>query len=1333
MNVEVGGGGSRSGEVIVIEEDLVEEVVVEGFTDGGLGTPLLTGMKSSPAASSSQAQRGPEPTGRVGGAGGVGDNQRIPSRIPDNEEEESEEEEEVQGGKSGDAKRGASGGGGDTWKFVSEAAGSDSGIGSSIWQGSTSTTGSSSDTLGKKYECSYCKKRFTRPSSLNTHIYKHTGEKPFQCDVPGCGKSFNVLSNLRRHLKMCQKKQSKKAAAQPNGTMGSMGPSFVGTSAAAAAGMVPGVGHPNGMIGPGMFTGIVTMPQSMGVGAFPTGMMGNMGFNMGMGMAGLAGMNFATAGADLNGAAQPGTIFVNGIPHHRVMISTQPPTSLQSAVTSAAVTTGGPMMSSSGVSAISFNGSSSSGSSSVSNGHPGQYHGKMAAYPQTPYQQYVQTPNGGYPSDVKPHIHHHPQQSPPLQPQHLQASEQHPHHIDARYNPQQPTMVPTTTTYKSSGPPYNPSHPHQQGSKKYRQRSFSPASPPPPPPMPSGPWTEEDAEGTPDEDNEMLPLPPRREYHHYTYNPSHPTSNSMRRSRSRSRQHSQQHEYEHEYRGERGGGDFEEIFRYDPREPGAYPPLSSQHWYAPAHPPPSAPSQQQVGHYERGERRGREVSRSPPMHSMQHQYHHRSGGRSSRHGGVSQYGYEGNQYPMHHHRSSGRAERERERSWRSQHAPYPMSSSSSHGGYPSRSTRDGSVPLPEEYPPYHDDRRPSDVYMSRSDGSGRHDGVAGGGIAVSPTSSVSSSSSVEMMPRKRRRNHSSHHAHYGHPSASASSSSMQAGQYHSQQHHPQQQFSPGEQMLNGPVPLAPNASTSSSSSSTHPMRMHPSRSYSDGQRHRYEDTREGSGLVSDEELPPLERLHRHHQEKPSPTGGNATNHVFSKKPQQVRGGDGAILSAGVYVVDEGDGALVEEVLPSDMVDMDVSDGGNLRSSGSRKFKRSRHHARHQSSPHQQNLRQQRENPSGDGSEDVIMVDGVSVGGVELGESGSVEREYRQEPSSSQRSHHHHGQQRHHHYGSSSHHQPHHATHDLKPSGGSANGETPDSAANGEDGNGSGWSSDVENGDTGESGDSGSGDGGSPENGSGGKGSGSSGAKVSASSGGPTATVTTGPPASMTVTAPTPRDSQTEVDVRTDGERRFAGDGAPSQLRPPPFSQTHHPHHAHQQLHQRPQQHHRDDWNVSNLNDVDGTAHGGNSSSSGSSSGGGNGGNVSGGSSGPKSGANASGNGGKVSDGNGGNISGNGDACENASSSSSNDESNRSLSPGDGSAGREGPERRPKGDGSMESPTEKGGAAVSGSKEGERDSPLSSEGDGWKMEEDGFWTFTGKTKNEKMRTTGANSL
>ncbi|KAF8894072.1 hypothetical protein BD779DRAFT_1385819, partial [Infundibulicybe gibba] len=53
-----------------------------------------------------------------------------------------------------------------------------------------------------KYVCSYCGKGFNRPSSLKIHLNSHTGEKPFICPVESCGRSFSVLSNMRRHARV---------------------------------------------------------------------------------------------------------------------------------------------------------------------------------------------------------------------------------------------------------------------------------------------------------------------------------------------------------------------------------------------------------------------------------------------------------------------------------------------------------------------------------------------------------------------------------------------------------------------------------------------------------------------------------------------------------------------------------------------------------------------------------------------------------------------------------------------------------------------------------------------------------------------------------------------------------------------------------------------------------------------------------------------------------------------------------------------------------------------------------------------------------------------------
>ncbi|KAJ1947053.1 hypothetical protein GGF37_000737 [Kickxella alabastrina] len=53
----------------------------------------------------------------------------------------------------------------------------------------------------KKHPCGICGRSFARPSSLSSHVLTHSGEKPYDCPAYKCGKSFSVLSNMRRHYK----------------------------------------------------------------------------------------------------------------------------------------------------------------------------------------------------------------------------------------------------------------------------------------------------------------------------------------------------------------------------------------------------------------------------------------------------------------------------------------------------------------------------------------------------------------------------------------------------------------------------------------------------------------------------------------------------------------------------------------------------------------------------------------------------------------------------------------------------------------------------------------------------------------------------------------------------------------------------------------------------------------------------------------------------------------------------------------------------------------------------------------------------------------------------
>ena len=67
---------------------------------------------------------------------------------------------------------------------------------------SNSAKASKSAMIRTKRTCSICQKVFNRPSALKTHMFIHTGEKPFVCEWPGCGKKFSVRSNMIRHSKI---------------------------------------------------------------------------------------------------------------------------------------------------------------------------------------------------------------------------------------------------------------------------------------------------------------------------------------------------------------------------------------------------------------------------------------------------------------------------------------------------------------------------------------------------------------------------------------------------------------------------------------------------------------------------------------------------------------------------------------------------------------------------------------------------------------------------------------------------------------------------------------------------------------------------------------------------------------------------------------------------------------------------------------------------------------------------------------------------------------------------------------------------------------------------
>lgn len=44
-----------------------------------------------------------------------------------------------------------------------------------------------------------CQKSYSRLENLKTHKRSHTGERPYECEVPGCGKAFSNASDRAKH------------------------------------------------------------------------------------------------------------------------------------------------------------------------------------------------------------------------------------------------------------------------------------------------------------------------------------------------------------------------------------------------------------------------------------------------------------------------------------------------------------------------------------------------------------------------------------------------------------------------------------------------------------------------------------------------------------------------------------------------------------------------------------------------------------------------------------------------------------------------------------------------------------------------------------------------------------------------------------------------------------------------------------------------------------------------------------------------------------------------------------------------------------------------------
>lgn len=54
----------------------------------------------------------------------------------------------------------------------------------------------------KAYLCETCGKSFASKQNVKEHRFIHTGEKPFHCSMPGCGRFFRQASQLASHRRI---------------------------------------------------------------------------------------------------------------------------------------------------------------------------------------------------------------------------------------------------------------------------------------------------------------------------------------------------------------------------------------------------------------------------------------------------------------------------------------------------------------------------------------------------------------------------------------------------------------------------------------------------------------------------------------------------------------------------------------------------------------------------------------------------------------------------------------------------------------------------------------------------------------------------------------------------------------------------------------------------------------------------------------------------------------------------------------------------------------------------------------------------------------------------
>ena len=109
----------------------------------------------------------------------------------------------------------------------------------------------------KPFECEVpgCDRRFANSSDRKKHMHVHTTDKPYYCNIRGCDKSYTHPSSLRKHMKVhgkdavCQFDSSESddeeesSAASPSSSLVSAPPSYLRGDSVNLRGPSPASSH----------------------------------------------------------------------------------------------------------------------------------------------------------------------------------------------------------------------------------------------------------------------------------------------------------------------------------------------------------------------------------------------------------------------------------------------------------------------------------------------------------------------------------------------------------------------------------------------------------------------------------------------------------------------------------------------------------------------------------------------------------------------------------------------------------------------------------------------------------------------------------------------------------------------------------------------------------------------------------------------------------------------------------------------------------------------------------------------------------------------------------